>query len=84
MSFVISALNPFTVQLKWEVIYLNRRVGREIKSGGEAALDLPIIGPAGGEFNLHVHTGLQTEQIPGFYIWEWVQSPLTLKVGIQG
>ena len=33
---------------------------------------------------MHDHTGLQIEQIPGLYLWEWVQRLLILKVGNMG
>lgn len=47
MPLVISALNPFTAQLRWKIIWLIRSVGEEIDNDGQAALDLSEIGPVG-------------------------------------
>lgn len=69
VPFVCSALNPFTAQLKWVVMWPMRRFDREIP------LDK-------GWSYLHVHVGLQIKQILGLSLWEWVQSLLILKVGI--
>lgn len=69
VPFVCSALNPFTAQLKWVVMWPMRH------------FDIEIPLDKGWSF-LHVHVGLQIKQILGLNLWEWVQNLLILKVGI--